>query len=165
MLDSLLACVVLDTGWMEGLDVLASAGDRFDVPWVFAGDGSGESGLSALEQASAAGLGPSVRRMLALGANPNGRAGYSPLSSHPTENWKHYHAKSVTRAFIEGGVDPWANSRRMQGRPLTLGLLVAARPIEALLLLQHAKQLPAGVDPQEVWGIWLEGVRRFRRSE
>jgi hypothetical protein len=159
-----LSHVVLDTGWLEGLDVLAGAGDKFDEPWIHANESAGSNGVSALGLAVGAGSGPAVRRMLALGAEPNGRPGEPPLGTLPTEPWQHRNTKSVTRAFIEAGVDPWAKSKRMKGLPLVLGLLADARPIEALLLLRHASQFPASVDVDCVWGLWLEGIKRFRRS-
>ena len=169
--EALLGHLVANANWVEGLDALAAAGDRFDrpanpqAPVLLV-----SSHVSAMGRAIGRRLPNCVRRMLELGADPNACAhARHPLSQFPKKPWSPRKHAPLARVLLSHGADvftvelPQVTFRSRRPRAVFWELLGLGQTGLLLTLLEKADPLPAHVcnDP-DLWSIYSYGLSEFR---
>jgi hypothetical protein len=162
----LLGHVLIHMGWNAALPMLFEAGDRFNQS-PDAGKSDDNNGLTVLEQAVGDSQIAAVRKLLALGVDPDGNKGKPPLAARALRRWQNQHDEPIGQAFADRGANAWAEVGTGGGKELLLiTLLRGARPGVAGPLLKAATQAPESLlaDPVVAWGAWLGGIKKFLSS-
>ena len=155
-----LAHMIVNLQWTDALDVLRSAGDRFDLP----ADKKrlrNQRSYSALEHAIFEGKMPALNRMLKLGVDPNGSKKEAPAMEILLCGSRQRDSdKEVGKALAAAGVDPW---RKLPTKPydaIVVALLAANRSLAVLPLLASATDLPSPDEGKKLMDAWLVSAQR-----
>lgn len=155
-----LAHMIVNLQWTDALDVLRSAGDRFDLP----ADKKrlrNQRSYSAFENAIFEGKMPALNRMLKLGVDPNGSQNGSPsMEILLCGSRQRDSDKEVGKSLAGAGVDPWRKLPTQPYDTLVVALLSANRSHAALPLLASSTALPSPEEGKKLMGAWLVSAKR-----